>query len=106
MPKSKRRAMTRSARAELQFPVSRVDRFLREDKYAQRLCSLTPVFLTGILEYLVSNILDLAGKEARRNGTTCITPEHVKMVVENQKEFQFIHHNIKALSGEMTEPKE
>ncbi|KAM4817876.1 histone H2A-beta, sperm-like [Thomomys bottae] len=106
MPKSKKNPMSRSARAELQFPVSRVDRFLREGNYAQRLSSSTPVFLTGILEYLVSNILDLAGKEARRNGKTRITRDHVKMVLESQKQFQIFHQNINTLDGEMTKPKE
>ncbi|XP_069898174.1 histone H2A-Bbd type 1-like [Dipodomys merriami] len=102
-PKSRRNPVTRSARAELQFPVSRVDRFLREGNYAQRLSSSTPVFLSGVLEYLVSNILDLAGNEARRNGRTRITPDHVKMVIENQKQF---HYNIRTLGGEKNKPKE
>lgn len=70
--------MSRSMRAELQFPVSRVDRLLREGRFAQRLSSYTPIFLAGILEYLTANILELAGQEACNNNKIRITPEHVQ----------------------------
>ncbi|KAM4819318.1 histone H2A-like 3 [Thomomys bottae] len=104
--KSKKQPVSRSARAELQFPVGRIDRFLREGKYAQRLSSTTPVFLAGVLEYLVSNILDLAGKEARSNGKARIGPEHVKKVIERKKQLRlFFHNNIQSLDVEMPKPK-
>uniref|UniRef100_A0A8C2RX73 Histone H2A n=1 Tax=Capra hircus TaxID=9925 RepID=A0A8C2RX73_CAPHI len=69
--------------AELQFPVSRVDRLLREGQFANRLT--TPVFLTGILEYLMANILDLAGKEACINHRVRISPEHVQRALINNE---------------------
>ncbi|XP_025721788.2 histone H2A-Bbd type 1-like [Callorhinus ursinus] len=81
----KRHGLSRSARAELQFPVSRVDRLLREGHYAQRLSSSTPVFLTGILEYLTAKILELAGQEARNNHKMRITPEHVQKALGNNE---------------------
>uniref|UniRef100_A0AC11C9P4 Uncharacterized protein n=1 Tax=Ovis aries TaxID=9940 RepID=A0AC11C9P4_SHEEP len=71
--------------AELQFPVSRVDRLLREGQFANRLSSATPVFLTGILEYLMANILDLAGKEACINHRVRISPEHVQRALINNE---------------------
>ncbi|KAM9669189.1 histone H2A-Bbd type 1-like [Dama dama] len=76
---------SRSTRAELQFPVSRVDRLLREGQFANRLSSATPVFLTGILEYLTANILDLAGKEAGANRRIRISPEHVQRALINNE---------------------
>uniref|UniRef100_A0A8C3X0Y6 Histone H2A n=1 Tax=Catagonus wagneri TaxID=51154 RepID=A0A8C3X0Y6_9CETA len=74
----KKHAVSRSSRAELQFPVSRVDRVLRESDYARRLSSYTPVFLAGVLEYLTANILDLAGREASSSHRVRIAPEHVQ----------------------------
>ncbi|XP_004588025.2 histone H2A-Bbd type 1-like [Ochotona princeps] len=81
----RRKPISRSTKAELQFPVSRVDRHLREDRYAQRLSSSTPVFLAGVLEYLTSNILELAGEEADKNGKIRITPEHLQKAMENNE---------------------
>ncbi|XP_077024428.1 histone H2A-Bbd type 1-like [Tamandua tetradactyla] len=79
----RRPSLSRSSRAELQFPVSRVDRILRESHYAHRLSPSTPVFLAGVLEYLTANILELAGNEACNNQKRRITPEHVERAVDN-----------------------
>ncbi|XP_025296873.1 histone H2A-Bbd type 1-like [Canis lupus dingo] len=81
----RRHGLSRSRRAELQFPVSRVDRLLREGHYAHRLSSSTPVFLAGILEYLTSNILELAGQEARNSHKMRITPEHLQKALGNNQ---------------------
>ncbi|XP_048191402.1 histone H2A-Bbd type 1 [Perognathus longimembris pacificus] len=94
--KSKKHHVSRSARADLQFPVSRMDRFLRKGNYAQRLTSSTPVFLAGVLEYLVSNILDLAGKEAHNNGKKRIGPEHVTKVMRRKKQLRVFLRNNKS----------
>ncbi|XP_039096804.1 histone H2A-Bbd type 1-like [Hyaena hyaena] len=93
--RGRRRALSRSRRAELQFPVSRVERLLREGCYAQRLSRATPVFLAGVLEYLTSNILDLAGKEALSNHKMRITPEHVKRALgSNQHLSRLLEENV------------
>ncbi|XP_076963638.1 histone H2A-like 3 [Callospermophilus lateralis] len=83
--KSKKQTISRSTRAQLQFPVSRVDRFLRQGHYGQRLSSSAPVFLAGVLEYLTAKILDLAGQEAHSNRKMRITPEHVGKVLEKNR---------------------
>uniref|UniRef100_A0A8C0SYD7 Histone H2A n=2 Tax=Canis lupus familiaris TaxID=9615 RepID=A0A8C0SYD7_CANLF len=81
----RRHGLSRSRRAELQFPVSHVDRLLREGCYAHRLSSSTPVFLTGILEYLTSNILELVGQEACNSHKMRITPEHMQKALGNNQ---------------------
>ncbi|XP_012592126.1 histone H2A-like 3 [Microcebus murinus] len=86
----RRQAISRSTRAELQFPVSRVDRCLREGQYAQRLSSATPVFLAGVLEYLTANILELAGKEADNNRRVRITPEHVERAMDQNQQLSLL----------------
>ena len=77
--------ISRSTRAQLNFPVSRIERFLREGNFSQRLSASAPVFLAGVLEYLTANVLDLSGKEAQARGRKHITPEHVSWAVENNK---------------------
>ena len=58
---------SRSSRAGLQFPVSRIHRFLRQRKYAEHIAAGTPVYLAAVLEYLVAEILELSGNAAREN---------------------------------------
>eukprot|EP00069_Balaena_mysticetus_P000095 bmy_15626T0 len=74
----KKHSLSRSTRAELQFPMRCVDLLLQEGCYAQCLSLSTPVFLTSILEYLTANILELASREALNNHNMRITPEHVQ----------------------------
>ncbi|KAL6084600.1 hypothetical protein STEG23_013622 [Scotinomys teguina] len=105
--KRRRRNISRSTRAELQFSVSRVARCLREANYSRRLSSTTPVFLAGILEYLTSHILDLSGKEAHMSGKKRITPEHVYQVVENNEQLhQLFEENTKSVENEILESNE
>ncbi|XP_011373884.1 histone H2A-Bbd type 2/3 [Pteropus vampyrus] len=82
---SSRRSRTRSrtARAELSFSVSHIERLLREGHYSQRLSSSAPVYLAAIIQYLTAKVLELAGEEAQKTGRRCITPELVDMAVHN-----------------------
>ncbi|XP_008848705.1 histone H2A-Bbd type 1-like [Nannospalax galili] len=105
--KKQRQIISRSTTAELQFPVSRVDRFLREGNYAQRLSTSAPVFLAGVLECLTSNILVRAGEEPHSKRRNHITPEHVCQVVQNNRDLlKLFQDDTKSLALEVPEPNE
>ena len=53
------KAVSRSQKAGLQFPVGRVARFLKAGKYAERLGAGSPVYLSAVLEYLAAEVLFL-----------------------------------------------
>src|SRR5215210_7261915 len=80
------KSQTRSVRAGLQFPVGRINRFLRDGRYAPRVGGGAPVYLAAVLEYLAAEILELAGNAARDNGKTRITPRHVQLAIRNDEE--------------------
>ncbi|XP_074247660.1 histone H2A-like 3 [Saimiri boliviensis] len=88
--KPRRQRRSRSSRAELHIPVSRVERSLREGQYAQRLSATTPVFLAGVLEYLTANILEQAGQEAENSRRVRITPEHVQRALQKDEQLRWI----------------
>lgn len=67
------------------FPYSFRSGHLVSHCFLTGLSSATPVFLTGILEYLIANILDLAGKEACTNHRVRISPEHVQTALVNNE---------------------
>ncbi|KAK7799220.1 hypothetical protein U0070_021039 [Myodes glareolus] len=99
--------ISRSARAQLNFPVSRIERFLREGNFSQRVSASAPVFLAGVLEYLTADILDLSGKEAQASGRKRITPEHVSWAVENNKHLRKLFKiDSKSVVIETPEPDE
>lgn len=52
------KAVSRSQKAGLQFPVGRIARYLRIGRYAQRVGSGCPVYLSAVLEYLAAEVRD------------------------------------------------
>ncbi|KAF8661172.1 hypothetical protein HU200_003200 [Digitaria exilis] len=80
------KAVTRSTKAGLQFPVGRVARYLKTGKYAERVGGGAPVYLSAVLEYLAAEVLELAGNAARDNKKTRIVPRHIQLAVRNDEE--------------------
>ena len=60
--KSKSKPKSRSSRAGLQFPVSRIHRLLRNGNYSERVGAGAPVYLVAVLEYLGAEVQKVGGK--------------------------------------------
>ncbi|KAL8146156.1 histone H2A [Apium graveolens] len=82
----RKKAVTRSVKAGLQFPVGRIGRYLKKGRYAQRVGTGAPVYLAAVLEYLAAEVLELAGNAARDNKKTRIIPRHLLLAVRNDEE--------------------
>lgn len=52
----KKKPVSRSAKAGLQFPVGRIGRYLKKGRYSQRVGSGAPVYLAAVLEYLAAEV--------------------------------------------------
>ncbi|VAI23858.1 unnamed protein product [Triticum turgidum subsp. durum] len=79
----RKKAVTRSVKAGLQFPVGRIGRYLKKGRYAQRVGSGAPVYLAAVLEYLAAEVLELAGNAAKDNKKTRIIPRHLLLAIPN-----------------------
>lgn len=55
----RKKAVTKSVKAGLQFPVGRIARFLKRGRYAQRTGTGAPVYLAAVLEYLAAEVYKL-----------------------------------------------
>ncbi|KAI5413378.1 hypothetical protein KIW84_057824 [Lathyrus oleraceus] len=74
----RKKSVTKSVRAGLQFPVGRIGRFLKKGRYAQRVGTGAPIYLAAVLE--------LAGNAARDNKKNRISPRHLLLAVRNDVE--------------------
>ena len=83
---AKRMRSTRSQRAGLIFPVSRVHRYLRKTTHHYRIASGAPVYQAAVMEYLTAEILELAGNAARDNKRSRIIPRHILLAIANDDE--------------------
>ncbi|KAL5082044.1 hypothetical protein RYX36_010465 [Vicia faba] len=82
----RKKSVTRSVKAGLQFPVGRIGRFLKKGRYAQRVGTGAPVYLAAVLEYLAAEVLELAGNAARDNKKNRVSPRHLLLAVRNDQE--------------------
>ena len=80
------RAVSRSAKAGLQFPVGRVARHLRNSRAAARVGAGAPVYCAAVLEYLAAEVLELAGNAAKDNKRSRIVPRHLQLAIRNDEE--------------------
>eukprot|EP00639_Heterosigma_akashiwo_P032989 CAMPEP_0194727536 /NCGR_PEP_ID=MMETSP0296-20130528/34915_1 /TAXON_ID=39354 /ORGANISM="Heterosigma akashiwo, Strain CCMP2393" /LENGTH=132 /DNA_ID=CAMNT_0039632957 /DNA_START=27 /DNA_END=425 /DNA_ORIENTATION=+ len=81
-----KKAVSKSSKAGLQFPVGRIGRYLKQGRYSTRVGAGAPVYLAAVLEYLCAEILELAGNAARDNKKTRIVPRHLQLAVRNDEE--------------------
>jgi len=56
---TRRKGVSKSDRAGLQFPVSRLARYLKKGKYAARVGAGAPVYMAAVLEYLAAEVIYL-----------------------------------------------
>ncbi|KAI3931267.1 hypothetical protein MKX01_040184 [Papaver californicum] len=94
----RKKAVTKSVKAGLRLPVGRITRFLKKGRYAQRVGS-GPVYLTAVLEYLASEVLELAGNAARDNKKSRIIPRHVLLAIRNDEELGKLLAGVTIASG-------
>lgn len=52
----KKKPVSRSSRAGLQFPVGRIGRYLKKGRYSERVGTGAPVYLAAVLEYLAAEV--------------------------------------------------
>ena len=90
---------SRSSKAGLQFPVGRIHRQLRNGRYAARVGAGAPVYMAAVLEYLVAEILELAGNASRDNKKVRIVPRHVQLAIRNDDELNKLLHDVTIASG-------
>ena len=97
--KTKSKAVSRSAKAGLQFPVGRIARYLKNGKYASRLGAGAPVYLAAVLEYLAAEVLELAGNASRDNKKSRIVPRHIQLAIRNDEELSKLLSSVTIASG-------
>ena len=91
---------SRSAKAGLTFPVGRSGTMLKKGRYAKRVGAGAPVYMAAVLEYLVAELLELAGNAARDNKKGRIVPRHIQLAVKNDEELnKYLGHATIAAGG-------
>lgn len=75
-----------SNKAGLQFGVPRVARFMKSGRFADRIGGGAPIYLASAMQYICSEILELAANEAKEAHKKRINPRHVMLAIRKDKE--------------------
>lgn len=78
--------ISRSSMAGLQFPITRVQNIMVELSTSSRKSETSAVYLTSVCEYLITEVLEIAGNATRDSKRVRITPRHVMLAVRNDED--------------------
>ena len=91
---------SKSAKAGLKFPVSRVNRHLREGSRSKRVAGSAPVFLSAVLELCVSEIFDAAGAAAEAQNRKRVNPTDLLQSLRQNRELRMLFKECGTMRGE------
>jgi histone H2A len=92
--------VSRSDKADVNFPVGRLHSMLRKKKLCTpRISAGTPVFMAATLEYLCAEILELAGNFCLEKHALRIKPRHIFLAIDEDRELGELFENALIAGG-------
>lgn len=95
----KKKYRTKSSRADLIFPVGRITRYLRRGSYAKHIGATASVYLAGVLEYLVAEVIELSGNAAKADKKSRIRPRDINLAVLQDEELSKLLQSVTISNG-------
>jgi histone H2A len=90
----KKSSKSSNKKAGLTFPVGRVNRYIKKGRFSHRVGSNAPIFMAAILEYVVAEVLEVAGNNARAEKKTRLRPRHVMLAIEEDQDLKHVFKDI------------
>ena len=92
--KGKKAGATAQHKAGIVFPVSRFMRQMRQDRLSERIGKGAAICMAAVVEYLVSELLEISGNFAEEGGKKRINNRHLLLAVRNDDELRKLFSDI------------
>jgi histone H2A len=90
-PSDRKKRVSKSAKAGLQFPVSRVYKDLKRRMGRRgRVSPKAAVYCAAVLEYLAAEVLELAGNACKDLKRRRIAPRHLYLAIKGDEELEMM----------------
>ena len=98
---NKSKAVSGSTKAGTLFPVGRLNRYIKQGRYSERVGASAGAFLAAVLEYLTAEILEMSADLANQHGRKTIAPKHLNLAIRSDEEMQKMINNTTIHEGGM-----
>lgn len=98
--KEKKAAASRSSKAGLTMPVSRVNRHLKLSRVTERVGCTTPVFMACVLEYVMAEVLELAGNQCLKEKRKRVSVADIVYAIRTDKELHKLTEGFRFFTGD------
>ena len=88
-----------STRAGTLFPVGRLNRYIKQGRYSERVGSSAGAFMASVLEYITAETLELAGDLAEQGKAKIIKPKHINLGIRSDSELFKLFHSVQISEG-------
>ena len=98
----KTKSVSKSTKAGLLLPVSRINNTMKATSTIKRVGESAPVYATAVLEYIMTEIIDLAGRNTARAKPKRkrITPEDISIAIRTDPSLAKLCRGIAMYSGD------
>ena len=98
-PKAAKDRSTFSKKAGLHLSVGRLARLMKHGRYAPRVGLLAPLYTAAVIEYLLSEVLELSNTYNKEHKKTRVTPRSIFVSVKDDPELEHLLRDCIILEG-------
>ena len=97
---AKKKVTSKCKKAGLTFPIERINRYIRKNGGMKRVGGSAPVFLTAIIEYIVTEVMDGAGFQTIKSNRKTINVDDILFAIRSDSDLKKVFSDYSVFCGD------